>query len=308
MIASHNMSAASALLLAANRVSPRDQSPEKTSTAHVKTLEKSPSESKSPPPLTSVTSPPSTSRLEGRAAPNSTETPRRRSPSDKRTPRRDNVSDKTDVSPAGSPRLNSLFDAAMKSGLVKSPRAMGSSAGDVLNTYKAKLAEQQRMIDSFTTQGTDNLTLMEDLRNTTEALRVCGADIVAVREDNVKLKRQATEAEDKVKKMELEINEGFKFVEEIVEYRDQVNVAESDPLPLLAKYDQESLLLIATEMGKKLRILEEERLEAKRYATDAKAAKSQVDSLRKAHKELQDAHLQQAKFIQKLQKQNSEVK
>jgi len=134
-----------------------------------------------------------------------------------------------------------------------------------------------------------------------------------VREENTKLKKAIREAEEKLKKMEVEVKEAFNFVEEIVDYKGDISSRgptsenQDDPMNILSRYNHESLLLIATEMGKKLRVIELERIEAKRYATDAKASKNQLDLLSKTHKELQEAHLQQAKFIQKLQKQNSEV-
>lgn len=205
-----------------------------------------------------------------------------------------------------------------------SPRkGSATSAGDLILILKAQLEEKQKIIDSMQAAQEESQKtlgqldenkktideLTEDLKNTTDALRVCGVDIVSVREHNAQLKRLASETEEKLWKMQLELSEGFQFVEEIVEFKgprsDDNGV--NDPLALLQRYDQASLVLIASEMGKKLRQIEEERVDAKRLVTDSKVNKTQQEALRKAYKELQEAHLTQAKFIQKLQKENAEV-
>ena len=218
----------------------------------------------------------------------------------------------------------------MKTGTI-SPRSTQflAVANETIQSLKSQLSEKQILIDSMKIVQNNGETLNgeidkkereinslnDDLKKAMEALKICGSDIVSVREDNSKLKKQFLDQQDKLKVMELEISEAFQFVEEIVEFKGPTNNKFKtdpsdnllDPLHYLEKYDHKSLLIIASEMGRKLRAIEEERIEAKRYIFDAKASKSQLDALTKAHSEMQEAHLQQSKFIQKLQKQTAEV-
>ena len=60
-------------------------------------------------------------------------------------------------------------------------------------------------------------------------------------------------------------------------------------------------------MGKKLRVIEGGRVEAEKYVLDAKKCKLQYEALRKEHNDMQELHLGQARLIQTLQKQNSEI-
>ena len=217
----------------------------------------------------------------------------------------------------------------MKTGVI-SPRSTQflAVANETIKSLKSQLSEKQVLIDSMRIVKNNGEmlndeidkkekeinSLNDDLKKAMEALKICGSDIVSVREDNSKLKKQFLEQQDKLKVMELELSEAFQFVEEIVEFNGQTNNKSKtdpsdnlDPLHYLDKYDHKSLLIIASEMGRKLRAIEEERIEAKRYIFDAKASKAQLDALTKAHSEIQEAHLHQSKFIQKLQKQAAEV-
>ena len=104
----------------------------------------------------------------------------------------------------------------------------------------------------------------------------------------------------------------FSLVEEIVSFSaeridDGRGRRREDPIGLLESYDHESVVTIAVEIGAKLRMVNEERLELLEHLSEAKSARLQMEPLKNAFQELQDAHLLQAKYIQKLQKEQSKI-
>lgn len=72
--------------------------------------------------------------------------------------------------------------------------------------------------------------------------------------------------------------------------------------------DRSELLKISTALGKKLRQVEHERVELKKFVSDGQAARQQYHDQQHTLLELQDAHVAQAKEMQKLQKQYGKVK
>jgi hypothetical protein len=80
-----------------------------------------------------------------------------------------------------------------------------------------------------------------------------------------------------------------------------------DPLLQLQRYDKEMLIAIALESSSGLRRAEKDVKQMRIELQDAIKEQEESIALKKAHKELQEAHLVQAKFIQKLQKDYSKV-
>jgi hypothetical protein len=104
-------------------------------------------------------------------------------------------------------------------------------------------------------------------------------------------------------------------LEAALRQRDTINVeaqkfvesATNTPVALGA-LKREDLLNVTIEIGRRYKAADAERLELKRLVTDAKSARRQYGELQKIHKELQDAHLLQNQYIQKMQKKQGQIK
>ena len=64
---------------------------------------------------------------------------------------------------------------------------------------------------------------------------------------------------------------------------------------------------MVSELGSRYKIADAERLELKRLIADAQSSRIQLADTLNKHKELEDAHMIQSKFIHKLQKKISKV-
>ena len=201
---------------------------------------------------------------------------------------------------------------AMAKNLINDLRNNLTSLQDKISILQAEqdqLQAQGHSAEGIKEKKALQVTMMEDIERMTEAIQLSNTDMVQVQEENTKYRDLFNKAKEKVDAFDNELSEGTKFVEEVIEYRrfvdhDPENIP--DPLTFCKRFDEHSLLLIITQMGHKLKEIEDERLEAKRYLFDAKAAKQQYERLKVGNKELKDAHLLQNKFIRKLERKNKE--
>ena len=82
---------------------------------------------------------------------------------------------------------------------------------------------------------------------------------------------------------------------------------DDDPLLHLQRYDKDILAAVALESSLGLRRAEQDVKQMRIDLQEAIKEQQELTGLKKKHKELQEAHLVQAKFIQKLQKDYSKV-
>lgn len=219
-----------------------------------------------------------------------------------------------------------------------------SSAVDVIGSLKAQVQEKQKVLESLQSSRKSTgvmskeareieeavSALTKDFNQTKDALRIVGDNIVSTREESLSFSKQITECNQKHLSLQKNVINAFGFVESIINFKGKLNeklqrkrvkdvkggldhfggdivCSGSINDVILSKYDYDTLVLIAIEMGKKLRVIEGGRVEAEKYVRDAKQCKSQHEALRKEHNEMQQLHLEQAKLIQTLQGQNNEI-
>lgn len=75
----------------------------------------------------------------------------------------------------------------------------------------------------------------------------------------------------------------------------------------LHQCNRQDLVDILMSFSAKYRKLDTERLELKRLIADATSMRHQFESVNKSYKELQEAHVMQARHLQKLQKHHGKV-
>ena len=195
------------------------------------------------------------------------------------------------------------------------------SSKKTTSTFSSEVREIEEAIDGLTV----------DFDQSREALRIIGEEIVRLREETLSFSKEAKICDEKYSGLQKNVLNAFSFVECIMDFKGKLkaklqatsveNVQEVNKInrskdnihhydgtdTLLRKFDHDTLVLIAREMGKKLRVIEGGRVEAENYAIDAKQSRSQYETLWKEHNEMQELHLEQAKLIQRLQGQNGEV-
>ena len=114
-------------------------------------------------------------------------------------------------------------------------------------------------------------------------------------------KTQAKEAVEAIRRRDVDKEEAVQYIETIL----SLHKITSDSLHFC---DKKVLLRIAIEAGTRLKISETETKSLKQQLSIQMDYKQKFLELKKAMKELQDAHILQGKFIQKLQRQQGKVK
>lgn len=152
----------------------------------------------------------------------------------------------------------------------------------------AELKEKQNVLNQ----------LIEDNRKLNEALQISGKDCVGLREEIVSLRRSLNESEGLATKLMSEKEEAARFVASLsgVDIRDEV-----------LQLNRDDLLRVAAAAGLRLQTLEKEAIELRTMVGDAKAVRLQLGNLQNTHENLQEAHMQQAIYIQGLQKSVSQL-
>ena len=177
-------------------------------------------------------------------------------------------------------------------GNILSPKAMlgrkrANGAGTALaHMIKSELIEKQRLIER----------LMNEASARVDAIEVCGREIRALREDVALWQSRAKDAEAALTKREGEITEASRYVQEVIQSPDT-----------LTRLDRTTLVHVANDIGEKFKKADAERLELKRLVVEAQSARRQYQEQKTALEDLQEAHIQQSRFIQKLQKKQSKM-
>lgn len=137
---------------------------------------------------------------------------------------------------------------------------------------------------------------MDEAAARTDAIQFCGREIRALRDETAELRLKIRELESAVEQRDKASAEAVQFVEDVLKAPER-----------LTHLSRETLVNVAAEMGKKYKKTDEERLELKRIAAEAKSARQQYQEQQKALAELNDAHIQQSQVLQKMQKKMGKV-
>jgi len=163
-----------------------------------------------------------------------------------------------------------------------------SVGGQIAQVMGQELKEKQKVLDD----------LILDNRKLTDALQISGKDQVSLREDINNMRKNIVDEKAATQKLIDEKNEAMKYVSDL----------SGVDIPVeLSMIDRQSLLQVATTAGMRLQTMEKEQLELRAMVGDAKATRIQLGDIQHAYKDMQDAHVQQAKYIQRLQKSASQV-
>ena len=151
----------------------------------------------------------------------------------------------------------------------------------LVSMIKSELSEKQRLIDR----------LIGEASARTDAIELCGREIRALREEVVRLQAAAKEAEGALQQRDADILEASRFVE------DEVGSPEQ-----LAKLSRTTLVHIACDLGERYQRVTEEKQQLLELVAEAQSARHQLAEDKKSLADLQDAHVEQSRLIQKLQK------
>lgn len=163
-----------------------------------------------------------------------------------------------------------------------------SVGGHIAEVMASELKEKQKVL-------TD---VMADNRRLQDALQVSGKDIVTLR---LALAQMATERKAEQEMFDAE-KRGNK---EAADYTlDLVGVDLKEELGMV---DRQTLEKVTAAVGHRVQEVSKECQDLRGLIGDAKAARLQFAEVQRAYKDMQEAHVQQAKYIQKLQKQNGQL-
>jgi len=151
----------------------------------------------------------------------------------------------------------------------------------LVSMIKSELVEKQRLIDR----------LVGEASARTDAIELCGREIRTLREEALSLQIAARTAESALRQRDEEIAEASRFVEDMLGSPEQLN-----------KLSRNTLLHIAVDLGERYQKTVEEKEELKQLVAEAQAARMQFDEDKRTLSDLQDAHMEQSRLIQKLQK------
>lgn len=151
----------------------------------------------------------------------------------------------------------------------------------LVSMIKSELTEKQRLIDR----------LIGEASARTDAIELCGREIRALREEVVRCQAAAREAEGTLQQRDADILEASRFVENEVGSPEQ-----------LAKLSRTTLVHIACDLGERYQRVSEEKQELLELVAEAQSARHQLAEDQRSLAELQDAHVEQSRLIQKLQK------
>ena len=151
----------------------------------------------------------------------------------------------------------------------------------LVSMIKSELSEKQRLIDR----------LVGEASARTDAIELCGREIRTLREEAMRLQVAARDAEAALQQRDAEIREAAAFVEQEVGSPEQLN-----------KLSRTTLVHIACDLGERYQRAMEEKQQLMELVAEAQSARHQMADDKKSLSELQDAHVEQSRLIQKLQK------
>lgn len=154
----------------------------------------------------------------------------------------------------------------------------------LVSMIKSELVEKQRLIDR----------LINEASARTDAIELCGREIRSLREEILSLQTKARDAESALAQRDADIAEASKYVEDAVGSPEQ-----------LARLSRNTLIHIACDLGERNQKLILEKEELEELVAEAHASRMQFEEDKKTLSELQDAHVEQSRLIQKLQKKLS---
>lgn len=149
---------------------------------------------------------------------------------------------------------------------------------------KSELVEKQRLIDR----------LVGEASARTDAIELCGREIRTLREEAMVMQQKFKESVSALNERDQGIAEASHYVEELLGAPDQLN-----------KLSRTTLLHVAADLGERLIVLQAEKKELEDLLAEAQAARRQFEEDKSALSELQEASVEQARLIQKLQKRLS---
>lgn len=157
----------------------------------------------------------------------------------------------------------------------------------VINVIRDELKDKQKIIDRLINENTLKAQTITEQTQSAEALR----------EEISKLKVTLAENRAALSYKEQEGEEAVRLAQEGVD----------SPISL-HNCARNVLIQAVVECSRRLKQVDNERCELKKVIGDSVSVRKQYVSLSKAHKELQEAHLLQARHIQKLEKQYEKIK
>mmetsp|Transcript_2270 Transcript_2270/g.3482 ORF Transcript_2270/g.3482 Transcript_2270/m.3482 type:complete len:787 (+) Transcript_2270:176-2536(+) len=185
-----------------------------------------------------------------------------------------------------SPQHEDTPQTSMSQSLPPGDSSLSAAGGSFVQLLSSELREKQRVIDR----------LLDDSTAKGEIISKNVKDIASLQKEIGLLKSKLAEAQAALSYREQESDAAVKLAEEGL----------NNPQSLI-HCSREMLVNAVVETTHRYRKVDNERLELKRTISDSVSIRRQFVDLKKAYKELQDAHVQQARHIQQLQNQHSKV-
>ena len=196
-----------------------------------------------------------------------------------------NESEFLPLKPAGA--FGENLDAASVGRIAPSRHKNAAATGVAFaEVVRAELEQKQRLIEE----------LMEDVRTRTEAIQVCGYDIRGLREEQFRLhnKIQALE-EEKARRSEEELR-ADEVTSQVLRYPH-----------LMHELDKPTLIRNMHKLRERVGSLDRDRSAMEGALKQAKDVIVQFTALKKEHANLQGAHLEQTKYLQKMTSKINQV-